>query len=171
MSEITDWINATGAAAGAVATGGAFLVAAAVYRRQVADQRRAQAAAITVEVGAAYESPVPGMMCIVRNHSVLPIYEVLTWGSGDKRSFRPTRLVAPQKISQSALHGHKEGEKVHMSFTDSAGVRWTRSSSGALQEMRTGASPLPWLIKLFLHPTWKHLWGWRTRSSHEARSL
>lgn len=74
MSDVTDWIGAGANGAAAIGTVGALWVGAITLRRQVNDQHRAQAAAVTVTVQKVRNNNAV-LEFAVQNDSPLPIYE------------------------------------------------------------------------------------------------
>lgn len=138
----SDWISAFGTAFGAALTGGAFLVAALTYSRQVADKRREleekrreQAGKVIVRV----ERQLDGKTLVdLKNSTNLPIFKLNLYTIGDDGL-----VVDRQPLSQEVVVGDFDGYffdsrcRVHSAyaeFTDSGGVAWTRTSKGTLVE-------------------------------------
>lgn len=134
--KITDWISAIGSAIGAIGTAGALLLGVWVYRRQEEDQRRAQAAAITVTV-TPIRSNAGVLEFKVRNDSQLPIYEVMLIASnlnGQDIEQVFTTALPPRDSSSFQLRSGPT-DRCRCLFVDSGGRRWRRESTGQLDEI------------------------------------
>lgn len=142
MSAISTFWGAVGTGLGAALTGGALLIAALTYRRQVADKhqelkdkREEQAGKIIVRV-VRYES---GQVLVdLKNPTNLPIFKLNLYAIGDDG-----KVVDRQPLSKEVVVGDYEGHlfddwcRVHSAyaeFTDTGGVGWTRTSKGTLVE-------------------------------------
>jgi len=151
------WLGGIGSVLSAVVTGGALLIAALTYRRQIRDRheelldkrraaakaRREQAEAVTVII----EKNYPGVIFLegdrntlwagVRNVGKLPIFGV-TFVLVDK-----ARQEARQEYYSMMSPGDTKGlwtepvliDGAYATFTDSAGVRWKRWHNGELVEI------------------------------------
>jgi hypothetical protein len=142
-SSAADWLGAVGTVVGAFLTGGALLVAALSYRKQVADrhqelvdQHRAQAIAVTV----GYEKHPDfnnKFIYFVHNGSNAGIYNVRLFAVNDKEEpSNAADVVPPGKrldFDMPYLRYTAAAE-----FEDSAGVSWLRDSRGLLEEQATG---------------------------------
>lgn len=144
MPSVTDWISAVGQAVGALATGGAFWLAAHIYNRQSKDQRRAQAAAVTLHLT---ENAGWGTWkALVRNDSPLPIFNVALVGvdaeGNDVKDSRHQKDYVPGTTDRGAnslpgaLGKGSLKKASHVSFTDAAGTKWKRTAAGLLKEVR-----------------------------------
>jgi hypothetical protein len=146
----SDWISAFGTVFGAVITGGALLVAALTFRKQVADRhqeledkrqegerkRREQADKVIVRV-------IRGnldnrVMVDLINSTNLPIYGMKLYVIDDDG-----QVIDRQPLVQDVVagdypgHFFEQGNRVHSAyaeFTDSGGVTWIRTSKGTLVE-------------------------------------
>lgn len=135
---ITDWISAVGGAIGALGTAGALWLGAVTFRRQVQDQHRAQAAAITVSI-----SPIPNVTgrswVEIRNDSREPIYGVA--------------LVllnkAQREVYQEFFHAIPPGKPGDLSNLPGKLARRTRISRMAVAYR---ANLLRWVVVMFLVP-------------------
>lgn len=145
---VTEWISALGTVAGAALTGGALLVAALTYRKQVADQHqeakerhRAQAAAVTVEITAS-ESKSNFVDIVLRNGSSLPIFGAVLVCLDKKRG------ELGQKFFDTHAAGRTDGFErparlvgsAYAEFTDQSGAKWKRWFNGDLEERKSTAS-------------------------------
>lgn len=131
MSDVTDWISASADVAAAIGTVGALWVGAVTLRRQVNDQHRAQASAVTVGLrparnrGASYE-------CFLTNGSSLPIYHVRLSAKFDKAATSEKADVIEAGGRLSIFLNEADNRHVYADFTDSAGQDWSRSDDGTL---------------------------------------
>ncbi|MGO4860033.1 hypothetical protein [Arthrobacter sp. 2MCAF14] len=141
MTEVTDWIGAVGSAVGAIGTAGALLLGVRVYSRQEKDQRRRQAAAVTVghrQDKNVMSGPIPRPYVqnryFIRNDSQLPIYRVLLYaGPPDERKHDIREVLAPGDEA-SFLMPSTDFPAI-AKFVDSAGTAWQRNGSGRLTEI------------------------------------
>jgi len=138
----TFW-GALATAAGAVLTGGALLIAALTYRRQVADRHRElkdkreeQAGKIIVRVVRQENGQA---LVDLKNPTSLPIFKLNLFAIG-----ADGKVVDGQPLSKEVVVGDYEGHlfgdwcRVHSAyaeFTDSGGVAWIRTSKGTLVEI------------------------------------
>ncbi|WP_026536962.1 hypothetical protein [Arthrobacter sp. 9MFCol3.1] len=142
LSAISTFWGVVATALGVVLTGGALLVAALTYSRQVADKhreleekRREQAGKVIVRV----ERQLDGKTLVdLKNPTNLPIFKLNLYTIGDDGL-----VVDRQPLSQEVVVGDYDGHlfdsccQVHSAyaeFTDSGGVAWTRTSKGTLVE-------------------------------------
>ncbi|MHA7209675.1 hypothetical protein [Arthrobacter sp. MDT1-65] len=150
LSAISTVWGAVAAALGALLTGGALLIAALTYQRQVRDRhselesrRRAQAEAVTVRIipykpVAQLSISTPDRVQIeIRNDGALAIFGVAAV------VIDRTRIEAGQEYFHS-IPPHDFGSFRHPAdgvdgayaiFTDSAGTRWKRWHNGELKEV------------------------------------
>lgn len=133
---VTDWISAVGQAVGAIGTAGALWLGAVTFRRQVRDQHRAQASAITV--GSEVEArPLqePKLLFFITNNSSQPIYRVGLHGviSEEHDGTAKADVLAPSKTI-GFYAPVRERREVLAEFSDSAGTRWMRDETGQLIE-------------------------------------
>jgi hypothetical protein len=135
LSAISTFWGAVAGAIGAIGTTGALWLGAITFRRQVNDQHRAQASAVTVHVslqGGLDNSHV--VQVAISNN--LPIYnmELLCLDYKGVQLERFVKHVVTRDFSQyidDALPLHE----AFVTFTDSSGVRWQRWSKGKLIEV------------------------------------
>lgn len=150
-AEVTDWISAGANVAAAIGTVGALWVGALTLRRQVNDQHRAQASAVTVgnrpwkewhpDVGELKS----GTMYFISNNSSLPIYYVLLYtGSKETRRKEDRAVLAPGE--ELSFRASSSDSLAFAKFVDSAGVPWTRNGAGALTQVK-GKDFLPWPVR------------------------
>lgn len=131
MAEVTDWISAGANVAAAVGTVGALWVGAVTLRRQVNDQHRRQASAVTVGSrriqvrGATFE-------CFISNGSQLPIYRVRLSAKFDKIATSERVDVIEPGDRFTITRRDAESRHVYADFTDSAGQDWSRNDDGLL---------------------------------------
>lgn len=133
---VTDWISAVGTAVGAVLTGGALLIAAFTFDRQAKDQHRAQASTVTVTVsknGGLFNDHVVKASLA----GALPIYnvELVSLDHQGRQVDRRVKHVVVRDTGDGYLEGNLELHEAYVTFTDSAGTRWTRWSKGKLIEV------------------------------------
>jgi hypothetical protein len=146
----TFW-GAVATAVGAVLTGGALLIAALTYSRQVADKhqeledrrkeearkRKEQADKVIVRVE---RGGLPNGQTLVdlKNPTNLPIFKMNLYTINDEG-----QVIDRQPLSQEVVvgdypgHHFEQSDRVHSAyaeFTDSAGVAWIRTSKGTLVE-------------------------------------
>lgn len=151
LSAISTFWGAIAAALGAALTGGALLIAALTYQRQVRDRhaelegkRREQAEAITVEI-APYQPPVrnlgqdpaDSLAIAIRNDSKLAIFGIALVVVDKERREPDQRLydsIAPGRYKHFVQPTTKVGGAYAM-FTDAAGTRWKRWHNGELMEI------------------------------------
>lgn len=133
--EVTDWISASANVAAAVGTVGALWVGAVTLRRQVNDQHRQQASAVTV--GAKIiRLPLhePHFLCFIANGSTMPIYHVgLSANFDGKKEEGRTDVLEPGDRVEIKM-GLSENRKVFGEFVDSAGNHWMRTEKGKLTQ-------------------------------------
>lgn len=151
MSDVTDWIGAIGNSVAAIGTAGALLLGVRVYFRQERDQRRAQAAAVTV--GHRTEDRISGSaipreyhqhFAFIRNDSSLPIYHVLLYiGPQDDRKTE-VREVLPAG-EEASLLVTTTNFMPFAKFVDTSGVSWKRDGAGRLSEIKDEHG-LPWNV-------------------------
>lgn len=133
MSDATDWISAGANLAAAVGTVGALWVGAVTLRRQVNDQHRAQASAVTV--GAKIVRPPlqeAHFRCFIANGSTMPIYRVglMINFDGNKEDGHTDVLEPGDRIEITMRPSEKR--KVLGEFMDSSGNVWLRNDKGKL---------------------------------------
>ncbi|WP_285250222.1 hypothetical protein [Pseudarthrobacter sp. fls2-241-R2A-168] len=135
MSEVTDWISASADVAAAVGTVGALWVGAVTLRRQVNDQHRQQAAAVTVAVQKGkYDNEL--LVFSVQNDSPFPVFEVVLIATDHGKDFQNefVATLPPGKITSFTLRDtHFMGCRA--TFYDSSGKRWVRDFTGPLKEI------------------------------------
>ncbi|MDI3241541.1 hypothetical protein QK292_08170 [Arthrobacter sp. AL08] len=135
LSAISTFWGAIAGAIGAIGTAGALWLGAITFRRQVNDQHRAQAAAVTLHV--ALEGGLDNSHVVqVASSNNLPIYnmELVCLDSEGGQLDRFVKHVVTREFSQyldDALPLHE----AFVTFTDSSGVRWQRWSKGKLIEL------------------------------------
>ncbi|MFF1880574.1 hypothetical protein ACFVVC_03780 [Pseudarthrobacter sp. NPDC058196] len=134
-TEVTDWISAVSDAAAAVGTVGALWVGAITLRRQVNDQHRAQASAVTVSVQKTKQNGEI-LEFMVQNDSPLPIYEVMLIASDrgddihqDFVAAMPPRTRTSFQLRETSYMGCRA------KFYDSSGKRWVRHFNGQLRDI------------------------------------
>lgn len=138
---VTDWISAVGQALGAIGTAGALWLGAETFRRQVRDQHKAHASAITVGTEI-LERPLQEskLRCFIVNNSSLPIYRVTLAGCFDQSTkLVDVRVLAPGNFLDFYVSPKGESD-VQGAFTDSASNRWIKSDRGMLIENPTSWS-------------------------------
>ncbi|MBP2266270.1 redox-regulated HSP33 family molecular chaperone [Pseudarthrobacter sp. PvP004] len=143
--------GAVAAALGAALTGGALLIAALTYQRQIRDRhaelegkRREQAEAVTVKIGNYVpavrnfgENPEERRHLTVRNDGKLPIFNVtlVVIDKDRNESYqRHFHAIAPDSLEGSVQPTDKVNG-VYATFTDTAGTRWKRWHNGDLVEI------------------------------------
>jgi hypothetical protein len=145
---VTDWMSAFGTVAGAALTGGALLLAALTYRKQVEDQHqdaleryRAQAAAVTVEITDS-QSKSNFVDIALRNGSSLPIFGAVLICVDKKRNDIGQKFFNTLAAGQS--DGLERSAKIvgaaYAVFTDQSGARWKRWFNGDLEELPSKVS-------------------------------
>lgn len=175
MSDLADWISAGANVAAAIGTVGALWVGAVTLRRQVNDQHRAQASAITVgsevEVRPLQESK---LLFFITNNSPLPIYRVGLYGSMDEESDGTAKAdVLPPTKTIGFYSPIREERKVLAEFSDSAGNRWMRNESGQLIEWpennwwRRHKMKMRWWWRKKLNPNWLQKELAKTKASRQ----
>lgn len=141
----SDWISAFGTAFGAALTGGALLIAALTYSRQVADKHRQQAEQHQAQAAAVLLILHKGTMldgksaAIVTNRSTLPVYKMeLFCRDPEGRVLEDGRpYVSPVFVNEFPAY-FDEGVPLYdayVDFTDQATNRWRRWSDGRLEEL------------------------------------
>lgn len=133
--KVTDWISALGTATGALVTAGALLLGAITYSRQIRDQHRAQAAAVTVHIAKNGLIDNKSLVALT-NGSNLPVYNV-ELVSLDPEYGEFDKVVTHVVVDQYSTW-LDDDEPLHMAyarFTDAAGVRWRRDSKGSLTDL------------------------------------
>ncbi|MCP9000357.1 hypothetical protein NFC73_11550 [Pseudarthrobacter sp. RMG13] len=134
-NKASDWVSATGSAIGAIGTAGALWLGAVTFRRQVRDQHRVQAAAITVSIS---QDPDQGKGAIVevRNDSPFPIYTVILVASKpDKTVLRQEMQAAiPPRDNFPMKTLMMNNMSAYADFKDSSGTKWRRWFNGDLEE-------------------------------------
>lgn len=142
---VTDWISAVGQAVGAIGTAGALGLGAYTYFRQVRDQHRAQAAAISIYKFPNREGRRNRKIRLqLRNDSNLPIYGVSLVGTNrigeyKDQSFRPA-LPAGEQMWVDITTAY--GTSGYAMFTDSFGNSWKRYMNGDFEPH--GKKPERW---------------------------
>lgn len=135
MSDVTDWISAGANAAAAVGTVGALWVGAVTLRRQVNDQHRAQAAAVTVTVQKV-KNDRSLLEFSVQNDSPLPIYEVMLIASDRGVDVEQTFVAAMPPKTQTSFQLRDTGFMgCRAKFYDSSSRRWVRHFNGTLRDV------------------------------------
>lgn len=132
----SDWISAFGTLYGAALTGGALLVAALSYRKQVADRHqelvdRHEAQAIAITVGYELHPDFTNkFIYFVHNGSNAGIYNVRLYAVNDKElPSKDADVVPPGKRLEFDMNGPLRFMAA-ADFDDSANVRWRRDSRG-----------------------------------------
>jgi hypothetical protein len=134
-AEVTDWISAGSNVAAAIGTVGALWVGAVTLRRQVNDQHRTQAAAVTVTVQKVRNDPEL-LEFSVRNDSPFPIYEVMLIASDHGNDVEQEFVAAlPPKTSTSFQLRDTSFMGCRAKFYDSSGRRWVRHFNGELRDI------------------------------------
>lgn len=158
------WLSAFGSVLSAVVTGGALMIAALTYQRQIRDRhaeledrrredekmRKAQAQAVTVRI-APYKPPVVNFgqnpnerrQILVRNDGNLAIFGVtlaVTGKDGEDARRRYWKSILPAGMGDF-LHPTEEIGMAYATFADSAGTRWKRWDDGRLQEIPPDPKP------------------------------
>lgn len=130
----TFW-GAIAAGVGAIGTAGALWLGAVTFRRQVNDQHRAQAAAVTVTVQRTrQDSDV--LEFSVQNDSSLPIYEVMLIASDRGRDVQQEFVAAMPPRTASSFQLRDTGFMgCRAAFYDSSGKRWVRHFNGHLKDI------------------------------------
>lgn len=146
---------------------GALIVAVLVYRRQVDDARRSQAARIIPHLVSGYKES-PTYIYTVKNFSDLPIFDLhVDFAIEQMGKIRPAVNYHSFKLNQDEgfsmeVEGNRRGSSVGLPpekyavsfrFIDAAGRRWKRDETGALSQIR---------FTLRRQLRWK-LAGWRMR--------
>ncbi|SDP33882.1 hypothetical protein SAMN04487914_108124 [Arthrobacter sp. ok909] len=124
---------AIAAAVGAIGTVGALWVGALTLRRQVNDQHRQQASAVTVG-SQPFKRPMheDRYRCFIMNNSSSPIYNVVLNAQLADQHFRDhTEVLEPKGVLQIIVD-KTENRRVIARFTDSAGNFWLRDNEGNL---------------------------------------
>ena len=139
----TFW-GAIAGAIGAIGTAGALWLGAITFRRQVRDQHRAQAAAVTLAI--TKTSGRGTWAGLVRNDSLLPIFDLALVGvdanGNDVDASRHERPYLPGTTAQNAnsyggiLQKTSLKQASYVCFTDAAGNKWKRLGSAVLEEVK-----------------------------------
>jgi hypothetical protein len=139
----SDWISAIGSAVGAIGTAGALWLGAITFRRQVRDQHRAQASAISVAIDAHENGNSDRVRVEIRNDSPLPIYGVILVAKRQNGADLGQELTyaMPTKDIVAFHCDYIHGMMAYADFTDSAGSKWRRYFTGELEELATGKGP------------------------------
>lgn len=136
--KLTDWIGAIATAAGAVGAVGALWVGAVTLRRQINDQHRGQARAVTVKI---YHTPdANGLTSVeIRNDSSLPIYGVVLVATNKKGEVigQEFEHAMPAGTPKSYDMPSELVGSAYALFQDSAGTKWKRWFNGDLEEQKT----------------------------------
>lgn len=145
-AEVTDWISACANVAAAVGTVGALWVGAITLRRQVNDQHRRQASAVTVGHREDKQHMSTGeikkrIRYFVRNDSSLPIYDVLLYAAIPSHLARVPRKPAQRDVlppgEEESFYAGSIESTPYARFTDSSGVAWGRDATGRLVEIKS----------------------------------
>lgn len=136
----TDWLSAIGQAVGALGTAGALGLGAYTYRRQVHDQHRAQAAAVSLRL-VKQDLDSRKDIAVVINSSNLPIYNVKvkarndSWESleGEPKTGHTEDLVIDTLVLYFPFG---QLSTAFVDFTDSNRAKWTRWAAGGLAERK-----------------------------------
>lgn len=149
MSAWSTFWGAVAGGIGAIGTAGALLLGAFTFRRQVQDQHRTQAAAISVGIRTIREYSDIGERKIwyqyfVRNDSLLPIYHVrLYFGPVEERRKTDREVIPP---GDEVTHDSQNSDFMAFGkFVDSPGVAWKRDGSGKLIEIKNNDGQ-PWTM-------------------------
>ncbi|MFF2840522.1 hypothetical protein [Paenarthrobacter sp. NPDC057981] len=135
MSDVTDWVSAGANVAAAIGTVGALWVGAVTLRRQVNDQHRAQAAAVTVSVQKTKRDQEI-LEFMVQNDSPLPIYEVMLIASDHGKDVEQVFVAAmPPNTSSSFQLRDTSFMGCRATFYDSSRKRWVRDFTGQLKDI------------------------------------
>lgn len=135
MPEVTDWISAGANVAAAVGTVGALWVGAVTLRRQVNDQHRAQAAAVTVSVQKV-RNDRELLEFRLQNDSHLPIYEVMLIASDHGKDVEQEFVAAmPPGTTTSFQLKDTSFMGCRATFYDSSRKRWVRDFTGQLRDI------------------------------------
>lgn len=121
---------------GAIGTAGALGLGAYTYFRQVRDQHRAQAAAVSLVTADGERTGFLRMM--VRNDSNLPISDVYLQAlnhNGNDAGHEMQQVLAPGGVLP--LDRPKRSvDRAWVKFDDSSGIRWARYVNGELEEVK-----------------------------------
>jgi hypothetical protein len=135
MSDATDWISAGANVTAAVGTVGALWVGAITLRRQINDQHRAQAAAVTVTVQTTKQNREI-LEFKLQNDSPFPIYEVMLIASDRGKDVEQEFLAAmPPNTATSFQLRDTSFMGCRAKFYDSSGKRWVRHFNGQLKDI------------------------------------
>jgi hypothetical protein len=138
---VTDWLSAIGTILGAVLTGGALLLAALTYQRQVTDrheqaikEKREQASYVAVVIEPNYLQ-TDSQSIVLINDSGRPIFGVILV-LVDKRGKEPYQEMR-HAVATGQRMGFVRDTRViggaYADFTDSAGNKWRRWFNGDLE--------------------------------------
>lgn len=118
---------------GAIGTVGALWVGALTLRRQINDQHRQQASAVTVGIKLV-KPPMYGAryVCFILNASNLPIYNVRLHSNFDGETATQRADVLEPGNSLDYDAGLAKDRKVLGEFVDSSGHEWMRNGRGRL---------------------------------------
>jgi hypothetical protein len=143
MAEGLSWLSPVADSVAAVGTVGALLVAAVAYRRQVADRHREQASKVwgyvsrstgTAYVGNGSDEPVYD--AVIRFVSTSGLWLADSTGGADL-VLAPTTPDRPYTITPaSEIVVERADQRLELTFTDANDVRWVRTASGRLKEVR-----------------------------------
>ncbi|MEV7572636.1 hypothetical protein AB0P28_05975 [Pseudarthrobacter sp. NPDC089323] len=151
LSAISTFWGAVAAGLGAALTGGALLIAALTYQRQIRDRhaelegkRREQAEAVTVEIGPSQpqgknfgEDPKDNLIIAIRNDSQLAIFGIALVVVDKNRKEPDQRLydsISPGRYKRF-IQPASRVDGAYAMFTDTAGTRWKRWHNGELTEI------------------------------------
>lgn len=159
LSAISTFWGAVAAALGAALTGGALLIAALTYQRQIRDRhaesedkrryeekkRRQQAEAVTVNIEKYLprrlnlaDDPEERLSVEIRNDSLLAIYGValiVTQKGNKKDTAQQLYMSILPSEPKNFIHPERLLGGAYAMFTDTAGVRWKRWHNGDLMEI------------------------------------
>lgn len=136
-NKASDWVSAIGQAIGAIGTAGALWLGAITFRRQVRDQHRVQAAAVTVTISDDPEQK-KGAWVEVRNDSPFPIYSVILVAlrpeGTELRQVMQAAIPPRDKLPMKTLM--MNNMSAYALFKDSSGTHWRRWFNGDLEERK-----------------------------------
>ncbi|GAP53466.1 hypothetical protein AHiyo6_00310 [Arthrobacter sp. Hiyo6] len=139
----SDWLSAWGTALGAVGTTGALWLGAVTFRRQVRDQHRGQAAAVSLRI-IKQDIRLQRDIAEVINGGPFPIYNVEVTGRDQdwedlKGVFKDGHNGDVVVDQLPVYYTYGKLRMGFVDFTDSAGTRWRRWAQGGLAELKRNA--------------------------------
>lgn len=127
------WISAVGQAIGAIGTAGALWLGSVTFHRQVTEQQRRQATAVSMSTFPVKDGPRKRVIRLqLRNASELPIYGVSLVGTNRIGEYKDQnfRHALPAGEHFSVDLTSEYGVGGYAMFTDSAGNSWKRYMNG-----------------------------------------